>query len=66
MYVASDGIEEFAGKPRVLEFEAIMREELEALFEGRIPNTQGAVRSRRNPAETVTTIQKRWEAVLGR
>ncbi|MDR1900967.1 MAG: extracellular solute-binding protein [Treponema sp.] len=64
MYEASDGIEEFAGKPRVREFEAIVREELEALFEGRFQNDQGSARNSLKAAETITAIQKRWETAL--
>ncbi|MDR2096658.1 MAG: extracellular solute-binding protein [Treponema sp.] len=76
MYEAADGVEEFAGKPRVLELEAVVREELEALFAGPFQNArpqesalnvgQVTVQSTRNAEETVTAIQKRWEAVLER
>jgi multiple sugar transport system substrate-binding protein len=64
MYEASDCIEEFAGKPRVLEFEAIAREELEVLFQNAQSSGPETEQNDRNTEDTVTAIQRRWKTVL--
>jgi multiple sugar transport system substrate-binding protein len=74
MYEAGEGIQEFAGKPGVRELEAIVREELEALFETSLPAPAGSQAtggaagtgpgSVRNAAAAASAIQNRWEAAM--
>jgi multiple sugar transport system substrate-binding protein len=51
MYTAGEAAEQFAGTPQVHELEAILRDELKALFEGR-----------RTPPEAAQAIRQRWNA----
>jgi multiple sugar transport system substrate-binding protein len=50
MYTAGETVQEFTGVPRVDEFEAMVREQLYALFE-----------KDQSPGETAKHIQQRWE-----
>ncbi|GHU61181.1 sugar ABC transporter substrate-binding protein [Spirochaetia bacterium] len=50
MYTAGETVQEFAGVPRVDEFETMVREQLYALFE-----------EDQSPEETAKHIQQRWE-----